>query len=408
MADLESLLANAPGHACAGEAALLLGDCRLSLGDGEGALAAWRCVPDDQVAAKEEGLLKCAKHLHRGNRFAELRQCLQQFDSVQADTDRVAEALGWLWKTCERDEHPEEAAAWALKRIESLGDDPDSKGADLLILRTLALTATGRQHELWSTAIAALLASAEADGRRTLHSRLLWADACALRLKNPAEASRRFIAAATLHPANVTSPAALADGAEAMEAAGKAVEAAGLWRELPKWHPDAPQLDRALYALARLDCAARRSESAWLWVTRFEKTNAASPLLPRLLLLKATLQAEQGRPNDALKILDQLLREKTAAAAVKAEALFRMGQIHQTAGALTVAISYLQRTYVSYGRFQPWAARAYIASAEAFHALGDRDAARNTYREFLDSKPPEESPERVQAVSKLRLLEENP
>ncbi len=408
VADLETLLADSPGHACAGEAALLLGSCRLSLGDRNGALIAWRNVPTEQVAAKEEGLLKCAKLLYQSERFVELRECLREFDSVAPDTGRAAEAAGWMWKACDLADHPEEAATWALARIESSGNDPHSKGADALLTRAASLAAAGRLHEAWSAKIASLRASAETDARHTLHSRLVWADACALRSKNPVEASRCYIEAATLHPADVTSPAVLADGAEALETAGKTAEATGLWHALLKWHPDAPQIDKALCALVRLDCAARQPEAAWHWVRRFEQTAAASPLLPKLLLLKATLQTDQGRPLEALRSLDQLLHEKNAASVVKAEALFRMGQIHRDAGALRVAISYLQRTYVSYGRFQPWAAKAYIVSAEAFHALGDHAAARNTYREFLASGPPEESPDRALAVLRLKSLEEKP
>jgi tetratricopeptide (TPR) repeat protein len=408
VADLQTLLAESPRHACSGEAALLLGDCRLSLGDGEGALNAWRSVPVDLTAAKEEGILKCLKLLFGSGKFEALWECLRELDSVQTDTGRAAEAAVWWWKACSRDGHPEEAAAWALRQIESFGDDPLSKGVDLLITKAWSLAAAYLQEEAWAAKIATLLASADTDGRHTLHSRLVWANACALRSKNAVEASRCFIKAATLHPANATSSAALADGADAMETAGETAKATRLWRDLLKWHPDAPQLDRALFALARLDCAARHNESAWQWVKRFEKTASASTLHPRLLLVKATLQIEQGKPTEALKTLDQLLREKSAAAAVKAEAMFRMGQIHQTAGALPLAISYLQRTYVSYPRFQPWAAKAYIASAEAFHALGDRSAASNTYREFLDSCPSEDSPDRELAVSRLKTLEEKP
>jgi predicted negative regulator of RcsB-dependent stress response len=60
--------------------------------------------------------------------------------------------------------------------------------------------------------------------------------------------------------------------------------------------------------------------------------------------------------------------------------------------------------YVSYGGFQPWAARAYLASADAFATLGEHHAARNTYTELLASGVAADAPERAIASSKLKAM----
>jgi tetratricopeptide (TPR) repeat protein len=406
--DLENILGEHPDHACTGEASLLLGDCRLALGAVEDALAAWRAVPENQTAAREEGVLKCAKLLYRCERFTELKELLRASNFSRVDSPRLAEAAAWLWKACQREGHLEEAIQWTLERLEALGNDPSSAGVEALLSFASIRSGSASERALWREKADTLCAAAAADGRVTLCTRIHWANATCLRAQNADQASRSFIRAATLHPARLTGPAVLADGAAALETEGRPADAARLWRELLKWHPRAPQKDGALCALARFDLASQQTNQAWRWIERFEKSTSISPFRPGVLLVKAALQNGTGNAPDALKTLEQLLREKNATPAAKSEALFRMGEIHRAAGAMRTAISYLQRAYVSYGHCQPWAARAYIASAEAFRALGDKAAARNTYTEFLASDAPAASPERARAVSELVLLETKP
>jgi tetratricopeptide (TPR) repeat protein len=122
------------------------------------------------------------------------------------------------------------------------------------------------------------------------------------------------------------------------------------------------------------------------------------------LLVKAALQRGEGRTLEALRTLERVLRERGAGAALKCEALFCMGELHHSIGEPNLALPYLQRVYVSYGGFQPWAAKAYLASAEAFTAIGKHQSARNTYNELLASGLAPDAPERAIASSKLKAL----
>jgi tetratricopeptide (TPR) repeat protein len=406
--DLEALLAEAPEHACSGEAGLLLGDCRLALENGEGALAAWRGIPASQPAANEEGLLKCARLLYRCGRFAELLELMRTLEPPITDSPRIAEAAAWLCKACDRGDHPEDAVTWTLKQLEAVGNDPSSPGAEPLLMFATIRAGSQPVGNGWASGLAALSAAAASDSRHTLDSRLQWAQAFNLHVANQVDTTEELIRAATLYPANITSPAVLADGADAAERRGLPVEAERLWRELLKWHPGAQQRDRAFIALAKMDSAANRTVAAWDWIRRFERATPTSPLRPRLLLVKAALQNHAGSAAEALGTLEQMIREKGGTAALKAEALFHMGTIHRATGATRVAIAYLQRAYVSYGRFEPWATKSYIMSAEAFQDLGDHASARNTYREFLASAAPADSPERALAVKRLKVLEGTP
>ena len=404
VADLEKLLSEAPVHSCSGEAALLLGDCLLAQGNVEGALAAWDRVPPNQREAREEALFKCAKTLHRDGRTREVRELLRAFDSAHTDSARLAEAAHWLRKACAQEGHPEETTAWILEHVALYGNNPAATGIEPLLRAGALQSGSEDGRESWCAQLQQLAGAAEEGDQETLLSRLKWALAKEWSKRDKDAARGLLIEAATLTQALLTSSEVLADGAGAMEEECMTTEALRLWRELLRWHPRAPQRDRALYSLARLDFDGQRYESAWESVRRFEKGPSGSPLLPRLLLVKAKLLQRESKPGDALGCLEQIVRAKGAGAAAKCEALFSMGELHRASGAPQLALPYLQRVYVSYGGFQPWAAKAYLASAEAFTALGKPDAARKTYLELLASTLVPEAPERAVAASKLESL----
>ena len=49
------------------------------------------------------------------------------------------------------------------------------------------------------------------------------------------------------------------------------------------------------------------------------------------------------------------------------------------------AIAYYQRVYVLYGAYRKAVIQAYLRSGACFEKIGDKAAALNTYREFLES-----------------------
>jgi tetratricopeptide (TPR) repeat protein len=408
VSDLEKLIAEAPEHPCTGEAALLLGDCLLALGKIDAALAAWGGIPAEQPEARAEGLLKSAKILHRNGQTKALRQLLLTFESRNATTPRLAELAHWLWKACVADGLQTDAAAWILDQVALHGDNPAASGIEPLLTVGARLAREDAEWETWNTLLKRLLIAADEADQPTLSSRLQWALATHDTAQKNADSKQLLIEAASRNPAALTGAAVLADGAAAAEEAGRPLDALRLWRDLLRWHPRAPQRDRAFYGLASLDFNAQRHELAREWIRRFEKSSASSPLVPRMRLLKTRLQQSEGKTEDALQSLDQLLRDKAAGASAKCEALYSIGAIHLAGGKPRLALPYLQRVYVSYARFQPWAAKAYLSSAEIFTTLGDHAAARNTYRELLASGLAPDAPERVLATEKLKAFAETP
>jgi tetratricopeptide (TPR) repeat protein len=405
LADLEAVLSEAPDHSCAGEAALLLGDNLLALGQTDSAIAAWQKAPTSQAEAREEALLKCAKVLYRLGRPHDLRKLLQEFSDLPPHSTRLGEAAHWIWKAAALEGCSTTAIEWTLSQLARCGNDPRATAAEPLLHTAGVHASSDRDPSLWNSELHTLAKAAGDSGQTTLAARLHWAIAKQTCAHDKSSAQLQLIEAAQLCPPDQTGPPVLADGATALEACGKQKDARRLWRELLRWHPRSPHREEALSNLARLDAEMQQPGNALEWIHRFEHGSKSSPLLPRLLLLKAQIQRGAGQSAEALESLDRLLRLKNASAASKCEALFRIGEQHAANSAPELAINYLQRVYVSYGAFQPWAAKAYLASADAFLTLGDQMAAKNTYKEMLASPLPEDSPERAIAKAKLQALE---
>jgi tetratricopeptide (TPR) repeat protein len=404
--DLEAVLSETPDHSCAGETALLLGDNLLALGQTEAAMVAWQRVPTTQAEAREDALLKCAKVLYRLGKPQEVRKVLQSFSDLHSHSARLGEAAHWIWKAAALDGYSTTAMDWTLSLLNQCGNDPRAAGIEPLLYTAGAHASADQNRARWSDELHGLAKTAGDSGETTLAARLRWAIAKQSCAHDKSAAQMQLVEIAEQCPPDKTGPTVLADGATAMEACGKQKDARRLWRELLRWHPRNPQREEALSNLARLDLEMQQHESALEWIHRFERGSKNSPLLPRLLLLNARIQQGAGKYAEALESLERVLRLKNARASSKCEALFRIGEHHAANRAPKLAIQYLQRVYVSYGTFQPWAAKAYLASAEAFLTLGDRTAARNTYQEMLSSPLSEDSPERATAKTKLKTLEE--
>jgi tetratricopeptide (TPR) repeat protein len=213
-----------------------------------------------------------------------------------------------------------------------------------------------------------------------------------------------MLEAATLADVQTTNPLLLADFAEALLTAGKTTEATAMYRDLVKWNPRAPQKDRALAALGFIELANGNEKAALSFFDRFERETSGSRETGRVLLARAALLDERGKPDEARKSLDSLLANEYTTGQQKAEALYRMGDIQLRAGKPELAIPYFQRIYVMHGRWRDWVAKAYLASGQAFEKLNDTTSARKTYQELGEKEELSDLPETTKARERLSAL----
>ncbi|TSA34211.1 MAG: outer membrane protein assembly factor BamD [Verrucomicrobiaceae bacterium] len=401
--ELRSFMRTYPGHEQAGEARILLGDALMNEGEMEEGMAAFKGIPREETRFYEEGVFKTAKALKLMEEYDRLLDHLTAFQKENPRSPRVAEAIyqiGWVLR---QDNKPDKARDLYWQAIQEHGDDPSIRSVEDLF-PALARLYKGDESAQYIARLRTLGQEAGAKGQKTLKMRALWAAGSALKKSDPDQSRALMLEAAALANVQTTNPLLLADFAETLQSAGKSAESVAMYHDLVKWNPRAPQKDRALAALGFAELSNGNEAAALSWFDRYEKETLGSMLVGKVLLAKAGLQQKQGRPDDARATLEALLANPLSGGKEKAEALYRIGEIHMASGKPQLAVPYFQRIYVMHGRWAEWVAKAYVRSGEAFEKLKDTDSARKTYQELSGKEEFSGFPETARAKERLQAL----
>ena len=234
------------------------------------------------------------------------------------------------------------------------------------------------------TRLRKLRLEAEKAAEKTLATRAAWAEAVALRRRDPAQAQSSLLELVKRLNVQTDNPVILADCADALFAAGRENEAENLYRDLVKWNPRATQKDRALAAIGKAEMRRGNAITALQLFERFEREIVGSPLVGEVMLSRAQILQANGRGAECREVLEKLLASEYAMGKEKAEALYLIGDTHMRDSRPELAIPYFQRLYVMYGRWRDWVAKAYYRSGEAFEKLNDEFSARRTYQELAE------------------------
>ena len=256
----------------------------------------------------------------------------------------------------------------------------------------------------FSARLDSLCVEAERTGKRTLETRAFWARAVALKSNEPARAQKELVEVSERVNVQTDNPLLLADCADALLAAGEETEAEKMFRDLVKWNPRAPQRDRALAALGRIEMQRGNSNAALEQFDRFEREVLGSRLFGEVMLARAELLQMGGRTIEARGALERLLANENALGHEKAKALYLIGEIYMNEARPDLAIPYFQRLYVMHGRWRDWVAKAYYRSGEAFEKLNDQLSARRTYQELAEREDLAGFEEAEKARGRLDLL----
>jgi tetratricopeptide (TPR) repeat protein len=92
------------------------------------------------------------------------------------------------------------------------------------------------------------------------------------------------------------------------------------------------------------------------------------------------------RLDAAQELFEQIAANREWRGEATAESVWSLGEILVRRGGpenLAQAQAHFQRVYLSYRKFTPWVARAYLRSAETFAELGRQPEAVATLREML-------------------------
>ncbi len=147
-------------------------------------------------------------------------------------------------------------------------------------------------------------------------------------------------------------------------------------------YPKSMQLGAAYYGMAQLAVQAREYAQAEAWLNRFENETAFHPAGNDAKLLRGQLLVTLDEPDQAIEVLQELLRLKAARGRPHAKALLGIAQAHELKGEDDKAIAYYQRVYTLYRAYPEEIVAAYVASASLFEERGDLRAAYNTWEEL--------------------------
>ncbi|MFP4069583.1 MAG: tetratricopeptide repeat protein [Opitutales bacterium] len=180
-----------------------------------------------------------------------------------------------------------------------------------------------------------------------------------------------------------------------------AVEA---WNELLERYPDD---DAAIVALMRLaDVSDERGEvsAALDYLETIVDRFPGSPKIPGVILRQGQILTAEGRTKEAREKYQYILRVPDWRGVVHARALFQTGEAFMADEAYAEAHGFFERTFLGYSHFGEWAARAYLADAEALLKMGEREDAVRTLEEASDSLA-DEAPEDLYETIRTKLRE---
>ncbi|MCS7008515.1 MAG: tetratricopeptide repeat protein, partial [Chthoniobacterales bacterium] len=400
--ELHAFLEEHPGHENEAEARVLLGDALLNEGRIEEGIQVYAAIPKEKTRFYEEGVFKTAKALKLMEDYDALRNHLLKFAHENPRSSRLAEAIyliGWADRQQGRENEAKERY-W--KAISELGNDPLIQGVEDMFSALQKLYPGEDGQNQYFQRLSDLRSKFPQGSPMDI--RLRWADAQARKRSDPVGARKVLLELAKTVDTSTTSPAILADLAEARLEIGDDIGALQLFRELVRWNPRAPQKDRALAEIGLAELRTGRLDDAMSTFQRFLKETVGSRHTPRVLFAKAEIEQKRNQFQEAKKTLESLLSDQSATGRDKAEALYRIGELHLAEGKPQLAVPYFQRIYIMHGRWRDWVAKAYLRSGEAFEKLRDTEAARRTYAELLAASELQNFEETKLAQQRLQAL----
>jgi tetratricopeptide (TPR) repeat protein len=402
--ELRQFLRTFPGAEEKSEARILLADALMNEGGIDEGIAVLKGIPQEDTQFYADGMFKIGRAYKLTEQYDKLREHMEEFQAANARNPRVAEAIYWIGWTYKQADQPDKAREVYWKAITDYGDDAAIRSVEDLFPAVAKLYRGDEEQVQYAARLRDLREEADGSGKKTLAMRALWAQAAALRKKDPAQARAILVDASPRVNVQTANPLLLADFADALLADGREKEGEQMFRDLVKWNPRAPQKDRALATLGNLEAKRGNEKAALAQFDRFERETVGSRLFGQVMLAKAELLTVRGQNSEARATLEKLLANEYSSGQDKAKALYLIGESFMKEGKPDKAIPYYQRIYVMHGRWRDWVAKAYLRSGEAFEKLRDQPSARRTYQELTENEDLSQFQESEQAGKRLKAL----
>lgn len=405
-------------HAQRGEVLSLLGDAYAGAGRIEEAVASYdralaQPLPDEQLGYVLDEL---TKHRQARGERAEAIAMWEAFARERPDHPFVINAAYWIGRIRLQEGQVEEAQSGVAAIARRYLSDPTREGVERLLVDLAAMAARRRPPDEaggagvlpFATAageLESLLLTEELAMSPTARARVLFVQSELAGLRNETvEQSGRLDRIAREFPADALPPGILGRVGDHLLANGRRDEARSLFEHIVTHHQRSIFADFGFVGLGEVALAEGRPlEALKQFDAAIDEAGARFKLreatLGRARALLALRQWEGAR-----ELFEQIAGHRAWRGEATAESLYSLGEILAQRGGrenLAQAQAHFQRVYISYRKFVPWVARAYLRSANTFAELGQYAEATATVREMLRDERLGDRPETHEASRRL-------
>jgi TolA-binding protein len=422
---LEVWLADYPvDHPQRGEALSTQGDVFAGQNRIDDAIASYRAalavtLSDDQLGYVLDEL---TKHYQSKRDYNTAAVMWEDFAREHPDHPFVINAAYWIGRLRAREGNPDAAVSKMGEIARRYITDPNRDAVERLLTQMAALLARNprpgpdgvRPPPPSAAQIAARveqeLVTGENYNQPTVKARVLFTEAEVASLRKDPVLRDKLLA----RIGEEVSPEALPPGllgrvGDLLRERGNLDRARGCYDQLVLRYPRSMYADFGYVGLGELAYLAGDYESALVHFTNaIDRAGARFKLLEATLGRAKTLLAS-GKLDSARELFEQIAGNRSWRGEATAQSIYSLGEILLKRGGpndLAQAQAHFQRVYISYRKFTPWVARAYLSSGQTFEKLGQQKEALATYQEMLRNRDRFESyPELKRAEERVKVLE---
>jgi TolA-binding protein len=376
-------------------------------------------LSDDQLGYVLDEL---TKHYQTKREFNAAAVMWEEFARENPDHPFVINAAYWIGKLRAKEGKQDEAVTQMGEIARRYLNDPTRDAVERLLTQMAAILARNpkagpdgvRPPPLTAEAISARVKKELLTGQNrdnpTVKARVMFTEAEVASLrKNIVLRDKLLVRIGEEIAAEALSPGLLGGVGDQLLALGKTERARACYEQLVTSYPKSMYADFGYVGLAEIAFQAGDYDTAWQ-----QFTNAIDRAGARFKLREATLgQAKtllaQGKLEQSKALFEQIAGNKSWRGMATAQSIYSLGEILLKRGGteeLAQAQAHFQRVFISYKKYSPWVARAYLSSGQTFEKLGKPREALATYREMKRDIRLTGFPEYKTSLDRISVLEE--
>ncbi|MFA6959130.1 MAG: tetratricopeptide repeat protein [Opitutaceae bacterium] len=410
-------------HPQRGEALSTQGDVYAGEGRIDDAIASYRAAMSASLSDDQLGYVldELTKHYQSKRDFNSAAIMWEDFARERPDHPFVINAAYWIGRLRAREGKTDTAISQMGEIARRYITDPNRDAVERLLTQMATLLARNpkpgadgvRPPPPTPAAIASrvrreLLADGNSN-QPTVRARVLFTEAEVASIRKDTLLRDKLLAEIGDQIApEALSPGLLGRVGDLLREQGKLERARACYDQLVLRYPRSMYADFGYVGLGELAYLAGDYDSALIHFT-----NAIDRAGARFKLLEATLgQAKtllaSGKLSGAQELFERIASTRSWRGEATAQSIYSLGEIllrRGTSEDLAQAQAHFQRVYISYKKFTPWVARAYLSSGQTFEKLGQAKEALATYREMLRDDRLSAYPETARARERIAVLE---